>query len=305
MRGFIDRLRALIRPSGELAARPPDTSRYLDLEGGARSFECSLAALEHTDACADLFLNRYTVDEIKGIMERTGLAAHLASLSLPPPRLGIARDESRIHRLEASCGASKASKLLIDLRLSEIVYTPGWRLLRRITGRHSFPMIAIEWLNLQNPFCRFTAERPRLPGQEHPGLGAVTYVFKMIEIFARDTKAAGIMDVPEHFHAAVIYSRSFRFVDPRREGRLRALLRDLGALAFHELAWGFVCGAVIEENSGEPAVYEPAEQIFPVSDTLERYFASKQYKERVAEEERARRYRFDRRKLSAVGKLMR
>ncbi len=305
MRGFIDRLRALIRPSGEFAARPPDTSRYMDLEGDARGFECSLAALEHTDACADLFLNRYTVDEIRGIMERTGLAAHLASLSLPPLRLEIARDESRIHRLGAYCGASKASRLLIDLRLSEIVYRPGEMLLRRITGQDSFPMIAIEWLNLQNPFCRFTAERPRLPGQEHPGLGAVTYIFKMLEIFARDMKAAGIMDVPEHFHAAVMYSRGFRFVDPRREGMLRAVFRDLGGLAFHELAWGFVCGAVIDETSGRAAVYEPAEQIFPVSATLKRYFASKQYGERVADEERARRYRLDRERLALVRKRRR
>lgn len=302
MKAFIDRLRALIRPSGEFAARPPDTSRYLDLEGGARGFECSLAALEHSDACADLFLNRYTVGEIKEIMERTGLAAHLDSLSLPPLRLEIARDESRIHRFGVYCGASKASRLLIDLRLSEIVYRPGEKLLRRITGQDSFPMIAIEWLNLQNPFCRFTAERPRLPGQEHPGLGAVSYIFKMLEIFARDMNADGIMDVPESFHAAAMYSRSFRFVDPRHEGMLRALLRDLGDLALHELAWGFVCGAVIEETSGGPAVYEPAEQVFPVSDTLERYFASKQYGERVADEERARRYRFDRDWLARIKK---
>jgi hypothetical protein len=166
-------------------------------------------------------------------------------------------------------------------------------------------MIAIEWLNLQNPLRRFTAQRPRLPGQEHPGLGAVTHVFKMLEIFARDTKAAGIMDVPEHFHAAAIYSRSFRFVDPQREGMLRALLRDLGAFALHEIAWGFVCGAVIDETSGGPAVYEPAEQLLPLSDTLKRYFASKQYRERVADEERARRYRFDRERLALVKKLIR
>ncbi len=305
MMRFIDRLCGFIKSSGGSAAMPLDTSKYLDLGDGALRFECSLGAFAHSDACADLFLNRYNVDEIGGVMERSGLSAHLASLGLSPAPISIDRDENRIHKLRAYCSVPKASNLIMELRLSEIVYTPGEKRLRGPLRDGSFPMIAIEWINLQNPRGRFTAERRRLPGQTHPGLGAVGYIFKILETFARETKAAGIMDMPEYFHAAAMYARSFRFVDPRREGMLRAVLRDLGGLAFHELAWGMICGAVIEERSGLPALYEPAEQIFPLSGELRGYFASGQYRARVADEERARRYRFDRRKLSVIRRLMR
>lgn len=305
MMRFIDRLCSFIKLPGGPASMPRDRSKYLDLGDGALKFECSLGAFAHSDACADLFLNRYTVNEIGGIMERAGLSAHLASLGLAPASISIDRDENRIHRLRAYCGVPKATNLIIQLRLSEIVYTPGEKRLRGPLKDGSFPLIAIEWINLQNPRGRFTAERKRLPGQTHPGLGAVRYIFKILETFARDTQAAGIMDMPEYFHAAAMYARCFSFVDPRREGMLRAVRRDLGGLAFHELAWGFVCGAVIDERSGEPAVYEPAEQIFPLSRELRGYFASKQYGARVADEERARRFRFDRRKLSAIVRLMR
>jgi hypothetical protein len=91
-------------------------------------------------------------------------------------------------------------------------------------------MLVMLWLVLSDPDKDFSVDRPRLPGQQRPGLGLLDEVFYLLRTFARDLSVDGMLDVPEHFHTALFYSRSFRYLDPVVEGRFQAIARDLAGV---------------------------------------------------------------------------
>jgi hypothetical protein len=57
----------------------------------------------------------------------------------------------------------------------------------------------------------------------------------------------------------------FRFVDPRRQGRFEALLRDLGALPLREATCAVAGGRV--RLGGEPYRWEPEDMVSRVEPT--------------------------------------
>jgi len=86
------------------------------------------------------------------------------------------------------------------------------------------------------------------------------------------------MDIPDHMHSAIMYSSGFRFFDPVHEGILRAVMRDLKQYSLSEISWGILTSTVIEKHTGKPQLYDPCEQIHPVSRRLKKHFRSTEYK---------------------------
>ena len=45
--------------------------------------------------------------------------------------------------------------------------------------------------------------------------------FPLLEDLVKELSVDGVLDVPDHFHTALFYSRDFHFLEPEIEGRLR------------------------------------------------------------------------------------
>ena len=259
-------------------SRNNDGSKFEHFDFTPERFECSLSSLSHSRECEDLFMDRFTRDEIMSLLRRVGITDLCAAKGYRDPLVIIGKDDNRIHRFRLYDGKDSPGRLLMELRLSGLVYTPDPAMTGGVIGRRRYNAIAVEWLALQNPRGRFTADRPRLPGQDHPGLGGVGQIVRLLETFAGELAVAAVLDVPSHFHAAVMYSRRFHFTDPMREGMMRGVLRDLGHHSLTDLSWAFVTGDIRDAHTGEPVSYVPSEQVLPVDADLAHYFTSRQYR---------------------------
>jgi acetoin utilization deacetylase AcuC-like enzyme len=137
-------------------------------------------------------------------------------------------------------------------------------------------VLRIEWLLLQDPTRRFTSTRPRLPGQEHPGLGIAHDVHELLVRMARRLRLEAIVHCPAHYHNAVVATREYHFIDPVLEGRFWALRRVLGKVPL-PLATAYVDEERLSLSDGTKLVWEPGEVLLPVSYRLRQYFASRHY----------------------------
>jgi hypothetical protein len=54
-----------------------------------------------------------------------------------------------------------------------------------------------------------------------------------------------------------------------------------------------ITGTIIDVKTGQPQVYDPSEQIYPVSRRLKKYFASKRYMQKFNEVYKKKKYFFD------------
>lgn len=120
----------------------------------------------------------------------------------------------------------------------------------------------VHWLTLLNPRAEFSDRRPRLPGQEHPGLGIAREADEMLLRMAKRLGLAGVAFRPAQFHVAVQTRSRYRFVDARRQGRFEALVRDLAVLPLPVATVKVSEGRVRLVRSGgdpagEPYAWEP------------------------------------------------
>lgn len=295
-------LDAIFRRRRSAARSAIADSRFIAYAESDASIMCSLGAFTYSSECQNLFLNRFSVENLREIVRRIGLEKYLAGKGFRDLDVAVTRNDSYMHLLRIYSGGRVPERLLIELKLSEVQYSPPEKLLRGIIAPQTFPLIAVEWLTMQNPAASFSSEKPKLPGQDHPGLGAIAYMAKFLEIVAGNVMTAGIMDIPDHFHNAVMYAKLFMFMDPEREGLLRAALRDLAGMSLYELSWGFMTETIVNEKTGRPERHMPGEQIHPVSKTLQEYFGSKPYRDRVASAMESRKLVFDRETMLKVQK---
>jgi hypothetical protein len=275
------------------AGRRPPGSRFEHFDFTPERFECGLRSLSHSGTCEDLFLNRYTRDELMALIGRVGITELCASRGYHDPFITVGKDDSQIHHFKLYDGRESSGRLLMEISLSELVYKPDPAMTGSVIDELRYNALAIEWLMMQSPRDRFTEERPRLPGQDHPGLGGVDCMARLMENFAGDMAASAVLDVPSHFHAAVMYSRRFHFTDPAQEGMMQGVLRDLDGHSLADISWGFATGSIADADSGEPVPYKPSEQILPVAEDLARYLTSRTYRHAMERARDARHYVID------------
>ena len=179
---------------------------------------------------------------------------------------------------------------LVDVSLSESTAffkePPRVRL-----GLEVLSLLTVRRLVLQDPGAPFREDRPRLPGQEHPGLGLFRPALDRFRLWAEDWGKDALLGLPPHFHAAVLAGRALHFLSPERQGRFEALQRDLGALSWAEASWAVEEGRVTGEKDGGSFVWQPAEMTMPLGHDLRDYLASDYYS-RAVEQARGTVYRF-------------
>ncbi len=121
-------------------------------------------------------------------------------------------------------------------------------------------VLYIHWLSLRNPRAQFSDRRPRLPGQEVPGLGLARETATMLARMAIRLGLGGVVFRPSHYHTAYAARHEFQFVDPERQGRFEALVRDLGHLLLLEATQAISEGRVL--MNGAPYAWEADEMAY-------------------------------------------
>lgn len=225
------------------------------------------------------FLDYYSVHGIELGLERYGLLERVRRQGFGRLRISTDTSEHNRHiaRIHGVHAAHRDELLLVELVLSRRWVEPP-------TGLEPptpLAMLGVEWLLMQNPTVAFSPARPRLPDQEHPGLGAAEEVQELLIRVCHRLQLEGVLNRPSHYHNAAIAGRQSRFLDPTVEGRFRALRRRLMHVPLHDASW------MLERHElaladGSTMGWEPADQVLAVSGRLRRYFSSRAYKQQTA-----------------------
>jgi len=165
-------------------------------------------------------------------------------------------------------------------------------LLKSECGNHAFDVAFIDWMTLQNPLADFTPERPRLPGQEYPGLGIAHEVLEVFYAVARRLRLGALLAVSDRFHNAVIYSPSFFFVDPRRQAELVAIKQAGTGHSLQDMTLALEAGLLYRDRS-EPYAWHGDLMINPLSVEIQGAHRRCGYAEKVDQISRGLDFEFD------------
>ncbi len=226
----------------------------------------------------NLLFGRYDTAQVREIARKAGLCRGLERLGYPDPILSLCCGDPSEQRICFYAGETTRERLLVEIRLHLTNFHPR-RSIGPFTEETSFRMLVLLWLVLSNPDKEFPVDRPRLPGQQHPGLGLLDEVFFLLRTLARDLAVDGMLDVPEHFHTALFYSRIFRFLDPVAEGRFQAIARDLSGAPLALVSDAIRKGCLVDLSTGLPLPWQPSEQVMTERGPLGRFLRSQDYQD--------------------------
>jgi acetoin utilization deacetylase AcuC-like enzyme len=224
---------------------------------------------------ATRFLGYFSRHGVELVLERAGILSQLRSRGFRGLRVDLeARDGNaptlRIFSEEAE------EQLLVEMRAER--------------SRGAVPgmdVITLEWLLLQNPRGSFSERRPRLPGQQHPGLGLLRDFMGWLVVVCETHALDGVSFVAAHYHIAMQSRHLVSPLHPKDEARLRALAAALEGLPLPEATAAVAEGRVVDATTGAPAVWEPIATVLPVSERLRARVGGPAF-EQAVEAERAR-----------------
>jgi len=221
---------------------------------------------------------RYDEQKVLAIAEKAGLMRGLARLGYNDPILSLSCADPSDQRICLYAGEQTRERLLLELRLN----LSNYHLKRKIGsfGKETcFRMLMLLWLVLSDPDRDFSLERPRLPGQNRPGLGLLNEVFFLLRTFARELSVDGMLDMPENYHTALFYSRIFRYLDPEVEGRFLAITRDLKGVPLSLASDAIRRNCLFDLSTGQLLPWQASEQVMTERGLLRRFFNSREYRE--------------------------
>lgn len=193
-----------------------------------------------------LLLGFYTASGIEHALFRYGVLEQLERIGYRQFR--VAFDSAGLgERVRLHGEAEGQEHLLVELILER----------RHLLG---VEVLFVHWLSLRNPRAQFSERRPRLPGQEVPGLGLAREAGSMLARMAIRLGLGGVAFRPAHFHTAYAARHAFAFIDPERQGRFEALVRDLAAVPLLEATRAVADGRVLLD--GRPYAWEADEMAY-------------------------------------------
>lgn len=192
-----------------------------------------------------VFLGYYTAQGIELAFSRFGMLALLERLGYSDIHVAVdgVDQGDRMRVLGTHAGAEHV--------LVEVVEQRG-----RVGDRD---VLYVNWLTLRHPAAAFSDQRPRLPGQDVPGLGLSREAGEFLDATARRLGLSGVAFRPGWFHTAYAVRHRYRFVDDARQGRFLALVRDLSHLALLEATTAVAEGRVLMD--GAPYAWEADEMV--------------------------------------------
>lgn len=225
------------------------------------------------------FLDFYSLHGVELALERTGMLDRLRRLGFSQPTVQFDLDNPAGETVRVY-GDEGRRELLIELRAR--------RDRRSLPG---FEMLRIEWLLLQNPRAHFSAERPPLPGQQHPGLGMLEETVAVLILVCDRLGLDGLLFVPSHFHLAAQSRRFLHFLEPRHEALFRSLVETVAGLPLGAATRAVDENRVVDAASGEVFRLPNMPMVLPTSDALAARLEGEEYAAAVAAEEGLHRFR--------------
>jgi acetoin utilization deacetylase AcuC-like enzyme len=225
-----------------------------------------------------LILGFYTRQGIELAWERFGLLPAIRDRGFSELRTELTGDDHSAYtlRLYGKAQGKGADLLLVELvTRKRVVSAPA-----DIGEPSTIDTLMIEWTLLQNPTKAFEPGRPKLPGQNFPGLGVAGLLQEILIRAAHRLSLECLLSHPSHYHTAALAGPRYQFLDPRVEGRYRAMRRALAHLPIP------VATQIVEEGrlrlkDGTKVPWEPGDHVLPVSERLIAYFASPSFAERA------------------------
>jgi acetoin utilization deacetylase AcuC-like enzyme len=218
-------------------------------------------------------LGYYSIQGMELALERAGMLDRLRSLGYSSPTLEFDLDNPSGDTVRLYGDAAR-TELLIEGRVRiDRATVPDAALLR------------IEWLLMQNPRARFTAQRPRLPGQKHPGLGLLPDVMALLIVACERLQLDGLLFVPAHYNTASQGRKYLRLLEPADEAFLRALEKALLGIPLSEATHSVEQRRVVDGRTGRAVAWRTMPMVYPVSDRLRNRVAGEEYERKVAEAE--------------------
>lgn len=218
-------------------------------------------------------LGYYSLQGLELTLERAGLLDRIRGLgySHPTPELDLDNPAGDTFRLY---GDERRTELLIEARVR----------IDRATVQDA-ALLRIEWLLMQNPRVRFTAQRPRLPGQKHPGLGVLPDVMALLVVSCDRLGLDGLLFVPAHYHTACQGRKYLRFLSPEDEAFMRALEKALAGIPLPEATHAVEQKRVVNARTGSFVAWRSMPMVFPVTDRLQEKISGEEFERKVAEAE--------------------
>ncbi len=231
------------------------------------------------------FLGVYDEEQIRKKLEKVGIIGILHRKGYRNLVISISKTDNYTSRLYVNYDSPDKETRLIELIVREGIFRPRECFVDGLDFQEGLSMLLIEWLALQDPRAEFTPAKPRLPGQQYPGLGGLKNMQGMLYSFGKSLGKDAIIDIPEFYHAAVIYSRMYSeiyshmyaFYSPVDAGHLEAMIRDFHDQPLARVSFAITFDCLLNAKSGDIMHWRPSEQIYPISNRLKRYVEHRGY----------------------------
>lgn len=233
----------------------------------------------------DRLFGRFDAAALRQRFTQAGVFEVLAQRGFSRPEVELVAGGQTLPHVYVTGEKDGSRHLLIEACLTDAVVQPSFFVARGYPMEAPASLAVAYWVREQDPTRAFRVDRPQLPLQRHPGLGALRHAFRVIAGMAGELGKDGVACVPKFFHDALIFYRSrlFLFLDPVEQGRFEVLVRHLDDISLRELSLALLNGAVSDQH-GVPVIWRPGYQVFPLSQRLTAYFNSPKYETMVTDE---------------------
>ena len=239
------------------------------------------------------FIGTYTVKQLRKMLLDSPLLALLKSKGFDQLAIGIDVSDPYVHEIKLSDVSINnqldyIGRVLIRHCVTAISSKDGpqdpstLKLFQSKFTRH-LDTLAIEWIVLQNPKTKFTAKRPQLPHQRHPGLGISKAFFQMLFSLASAKGRDCLIYFPDCFHNVYTLDSMFTFINPEFQGYYETLKRDLrkdlDTRGLAAVSWAIHLGCLLDISGEKPAkaTWSPEELIHPLSQYVKDFLSCDEY----------------------------
>ncbi len=216
------------------------------------------------------FLGYFSHHGVELLLERAGVLAQLRARGFRTLRVDLHARDGQGQTLRI-LSEDRGDELLAELRAE-----------RSRSAVSGMEVITVEWLLLQNPREPFSERRPRLPGQQHPGLGLLRDLMGWLVVVCETHGLDGIHFVAAHYHIAMQSRRLVRPLHPEDEARLLAIAAALEGIPLAEGTSAVEEGRLVDAETGRPVGWQPVTTVLPVSERLLALVSGPEYEDAIA-----------------------